>query len=157
MSTEIDLQFPYNTIWRKGYLNINSEGRKTITLFNSSSDRSSVQYARYLLAVNLGRFLTDNEEADHIDEDKTNDDISNLQVLSCIEHRQKNVVKLQGTCYICGCLFERTKTQLRPRIKQEYLIKGLLTCSRACGYKKTSETLKKHRLVTGSKPVRATI
>ena len=56
-STKIDLEYPYNTKWKYGYLNINSEGRRTLTLYNSPSDRSSTQYARYLLAVSLGSFL----------------------------------------------------------------------------------------------------
>lgn len=94
------------------------------------------------MSVKLGRFLTDNEEVDHIDEDKTNDSLSNLQVLSKKEHRQKSVIYLKGSCYICGSEIVRTKSQLRPKIKQEKLLKGTLTCSRKCGRKKASETLR---------------
>ena len=83
-ATKIDLLPPYSEDWKSGYLNINSEGRRTLALYNSPSDRSSTQYARYILAVSLGRYLTDNEEADHIDGDKTNDDIKNIQILKNI-------------------------------------------------------------------------
>ena len=85
MSTLIDLEYPYNEIWKKGYLNTNKENRKTLTLYNSHGDRSSTQYARYLLAVSLGRFLTEQEHVDHIDNDKTNDSLENLRVVSIKE------------------------------------------------------------------------
>lgn len=140
--TSIELEYPYNN-WRKGYININKDNRRTVTLYNTSKDRSSVQYARYLLAVKLGRFLTDDEEADHIDEDKTNDCLSNLQVLTKKDHRAKNVVILTGVCCICETKFSRTKSQLRTKVKQEKLLAGELACSRKCGYVKTSRTLTK--------------
>lgn len=140
--TTIQLEYPYSKKWRKGYLNINKDNRRTLTLFNSGKDRSSVQYARYLLAIKLGRFLSDNEEADHIDGDKTNDCVTNLQVLTKKDHRAKGVVHLKGNCYVCGVEFTRTKTQLRPKIKQTLIVEGKLTCSRKCGYKKAAETLK---------------
>lgn len=142
MSTAIKLQPPYSDLWRKGYLNTNSEGRKTLTLFNSHTDRSSTQYARYLMAVKLGRFLSDTEEVDHIDEDKSNDDLSNLRIISPLAHRQKNTVYLRGNCYVCGKEIIKAKGQLRPKAKHALLEAGLLTCSRKCGYIKTSETLR---------------
>lgn len=122
-------------------MNVNSDNRRTVTLFNSSKDRSSVQYARYLLAVQLGRFLTEDEEADHIDDDKTNDSIENLRVLSCKEHRLKSTVFLKGVCYICGKEILKKKSELRPSYKHDLLAKGLLTCSRKCGYVKSSITV----------------
>ena len=71
-------------------MNINSEGRKTLSLYNSHEDRSSTQYARYLISVHIGRFLEPSEHVDHIDNDKKNDDMSNLQVLTLAENNIKN-------------------------------------------------------------------
>ena len=45
---------------------------------------------RYLLAVKLGRYLTDEEQVDHIDDDKTNDNIDNLQILTVKENAVKS-------------------------------------------------------------------
>ena len=87
---KIDLEKPYSEKWRLGYIVVNSENRKNVILFNNSKDRSTVSYARYLMAVHLGRFLDANEQVDHIDEDKTNDSIENLQILSCAENLRKN-------------------------------------------------------------------
>lgn len=87
---KIELQYPYNERWRLGYIVVNSENRKNVVLYNSHSDRSTVSYARYLMSVKLGRFLLRSEEVDHIDEDKTNDSLSNLQILSTAENLRKN-------------------------------------------------------------------
>lgn len=143
MSTKISLGYPYSSDWKRGYVVTNRENRKTLILYNSSSDRTSTQYARYLTAVKLGRYLTSGEEVDHIDEDKTNDHIDNLRVVSPSEHRAKNIVYLDGVCYICGSKIRKKKSDVRPKIKQKKLIDGELCCSRTCGYKKTSLTLKK--------------
>lgn len=86
----IELEKPYSDRWRHGYVVTNPENRKTLILFNSDEDRSSTQYARYLKAVSIGRFLSDDETVDHIDEDKTNDDIDNLGILTRAENIEKS-------------------------------------------------------------------
>lgn len=78
----IVLQPPYAKDWRIGYLQYNrSEGRRSITLYNSSEDRSVVNYARYLYEVKIGRYLRKDEHVDHINENKLVDSVENLQVL----------------------------------------------------------------------------
>jgi hypothetical protein len=136
LSTKIDLQYPYNQDWKAGYLNINSEGRATVTLYNSASDRSSTQYARYLLAVKMNRYLTSEEEADHIDDDKTNDCLSNLQLLSSKENRNKlnhnkGISMAEFICPVCEKIFSIVKRNSPLVIKS----KKAATCSRSCGGK----------------------
>ena len=88
---KIELQKPYSDDWDNGYLVVNPESRKTVILTkNKSKIKSSVSYARYLMAVKLNRYLTSDEEVDHIDEDKTNDSVNNLQILSRKENLQTN-------------------------------------------------------------------
>ena len=127
--TKINLQPPYAADWKYGYLNINSEGRRTLTLYNSSKDRSSCQYARYLKAVELGRYLTELEQVDHKDEDKTNDDLDNLQILTCVENNRKTFCKppIICTCPNCGAIFESDKRKLAGKSPDEKC------CSRKCG------------------------
>lgn len=60
-----------------------------VCLFNSKKERTTISYARYLMSVKLNRFLDRNEEVDHIDNDKTNDSIENLQILSSKENKEK--------------------------------------------------------------------
>lgn len=134
MSTLIILEYPYNEVWKKGYLNTNKENRKTLTLYNNDSDRSSTQYARYLLAVSLGRFLTEQEHVDHIDNDKTNDSLENLRIVSIQENNLKESKRrgkalVEVRCPVCKSHFIKRKglTQLVSSFK------GKITyCSRYC-------------------------
>lgn len=127
MKTE--LQYPYNTIWNNGYLVTNKENRKTVILYNNRDNRSSVSYARYLMACKLKRFLNDNEHVDHINDDKTDDSLSNLQILTPLENRSKQArngrVTKDFVCPVCGKSFSLTA--------RRYANKSNPTCSRKCG------------------------
>lgn len=117
---KLELSYPYCNDWRLGYLRESKDGRKRVDLFNSNTDRTTVAYARYLMACQVGRYLTDEEEVDHIDQDNSNDELSNLQILSVEEHRKKNS-KEQTTgrtmvvliCDYCGTSFEREKRNVK--------------------------------------------
>ncbi len=133
MSTRFDLEYPYNTKWVNGYLVINGEGRKHVCLVGGSK-RSTTSYARYLTAVSLKRFLTDDEVVDHIDDDKTNDCLENFQILTVILNNLKEA-KRRGRslaeirCPACRTVFTRRvgNTQATPSRK------GAITCcSKGC-------------------------
>lgn len=108
------LEYPYTENWSKGYLVVNSENRRTVILYNSPKDRSSTQYARYLLSVSLGRYLENDEHVDHIDNDCTNDDIKNLQILTKSANNKK-AARVKGKslseieCPSCYKVFTRRK------------------------------------------------
>lgn len=139
---KIELEEPYKSIWRLGYLVTNPEGRKTVILYNSHSSRSSTSYARYVMSVNLGRVLEKYEHVDHIDNDKTNDGVANLQLLSLAENNLKRV-KYSGkeaiyfdlVCPICGTVFKIAKRNIKFRPNA--------TCSRSCGYRSSAIKLRK--------------
>ena len=94
--TKIELSPPFSLDWRFGYLVTNSENRKSVILYSSSCKRTTVSYARYLLSCREGRYLKPEEEADHINNDKTDDQISNLQILSKLENIRKQAANLVG-------------------------------------------------------------
>ena len=84
------VEYPFSDEYVHAYLIINGEGRKTICLTNADfTKRKSMSYARYLMCVKEGRILNKYEEVDHIDNDKTNDVIDNLQRLSPTENKLK--------------------------------------------------------------------
>lgn len=125
---KINLQEPFKSIWKAGYLVVNPEGRRTVILYNNSFDRSSISYARYLMTCHLGRQLESHEHVDHIDNDKTNDVIENLQILTQSENNKKaskGKTMLTLVCPICGNLFTRQRNQLTHKTNP--------TCSRRCG------------------------
>ena len=108
------LEYPYSADWKRGYLVVNGEGRRTVILYNSPSDRSSTSYARCLVSVSVGRYLSDDEHVDHIDDDKTNDCIGNLQILTLKANNQKQRKKkgrlvVEIKCPVCGSHFLRRR------------------------------------------------
>lgn len=137
---KIELLEPFKSKWTYGYLVTNSENRKNVVLYNSESDRTTISYARYLLSIKLGRFLTDNEEADHRDDNKTNDDLGNLQILTPRENKIKQslnrIINRSFTCPICKKEFSLTGRELgRRRNKTEPV------CSKNCGYAELSNRM----------------
>lgn len=127
------MEYPF--LQYNGYLIVNNQNRRMVILRNScTKDMTTISYARYLICVKEKRMLSKEEQVDHIDEDKTNDSVNNLQILSVGDNIRKNfsntnrtelMVKLK--CPNCNELFTRRKgnTFLGK--------KGLFsTCSRKC-------------------------
>lgn len=135
----IELQEPFKSKWRKGYLVVNPQNRRNVLLFNSNFDRTTISYARYLMGVKLGYEVPSEYEVDHIDDDKTNDDINNLQLLTKEQNRLKqeyhftmNQVNLGFHCAYCDTPFILTQREVKMKIKAGG---ELAFCSRECGGK----------------------
>lgn len=129
--TKIKLEYPFNQRWKYGYLVTNPEGRRNVILYNSHQDRTTISYARYLMSVHLGRFLEEHEHVDHIDGDKTNDTIENLQILTLAENNRKASPGkwcVDLICPNCGVLFTRPRNRTHLVVKT----KRATFCSRTC-------------------------
>ena len=83
------VEYPYSTMYKRAYITTNDEGRKLVIFIKDGKAVHGTPYARYLMAVKLGRFLTSDEQVDHIDNDRTNDVIENLQILTQEENIKK--------------------------------------------------------------------
>lgn len=76
---------------------LRKDGRKHICLNNSKVPHSepnktkTLSWPKALVEVREGRLLLDNETADHIDEDFTNDELSNLQILTRVVNAAKSI------------------------------------------------------------------
>lgn len=133
----IELQEPFKSLWSKGYLVVNPENRRNVILYNSDLDRTTISYARYLMCVKIGYILGPEYEVDHKDDDKTNDDINNLQILTKEENRIKQEYRYMMTqqvcygyeCAWCGTRFILTERQVKMRLKTT----NNAYCSRSCG------------------------
>lgn len=68
---------------------LRKDNRQVMVIIKDDGTKTSMSYARYLMQQHLGRILESWEEVDHIDNDKTNDSIENLQILS----RKENILK----------------------------------------------------------------
>jgi hypothetical protein len=133
MSTKFDLESPYDSKWRYGYIVTNRENRKHVCLVGGEP-RSTTSYARYLLSTALGRVLESWEQVDHIDHDKTNDVLENLQILtvrdnSRKEAKHKGKLVAEITCPSCANVFVK-RTGITQAVN---CYKGRVTCcSRTC-------------------------
>lgn len=99
-------KYPYSDFYF--YYKRSKDGRIRLHLINP--DTKEVRFkllARYRIEVKLKRFLTKDETVDHIDEDRTNDKLSNLQVIPM----RSNIIKsalhrnpdlYNKHCVICG-------------------------------------------------------
>jgi hypothetical protein len=89
-----------------------------------------MSFARYLLCIKEGRWLSAQEEADHVDDDRLHDEPGNLQPLTRAANmakRRTGVAVVTLTCPGCGNEFERER-------RQTHLVKGgnPSSCSRSC-------------------------
>lgn len=84
------------------------DNRKHVCIVYSDGSKKTKSYAKYLLEQQLGRELTEDETADHINNDPSDDRIENLQVLSRSDNIAKAAALLPGrqmytfTCLECG-------------------------------------------------------
>jgi len=105
------------------------QGRYYAQLINKlDKTRTTITYAKYLLSIKLGRILSREEEVDHKDNNKLNDDIDNLHILSTEDNKQKwiddpnrkrhRIMKL--TCRYCEVEFEREERQVLFKKSSNY-------------------------------------
>ena len=123
-----DAEYPY--LGYTLYLSFHKKEKRMMAIFldkNTKKVSTSTSYARYLMAVHLGRFLTKDEQVDHIDNDKSNDSINNLQILAPRENREKYArikptVPVLKICPICSKAFS-----------VRFHLRKTKSCSRTCG------------------------
>ena len=114
----------FNTV----YININKEPRRVATLRKSDGTMISMSYAKYLYTSYHHCDVSKEEHIDHINGDKMDDRIENLQKISKKyniqkDHTTKEMLLL--TCPVCGkeFLFEKRNLNSHPSP----------CCSRRCG------------------------
>lgn len=93
-----------------------------------------VLYHRVVMENVIGRLLTDDEEVHHIDKNRYNNDISNLQLLTKEEHKLLHIKErtrkyVELICPICGKSFVIPESQSFMAKKD----KTYTCCSRHCG------------------------
>lgn len=120
-------------------------GRKYLAIKTPDGKRTTKLYSRYLMEEHTGRTLERHEHVDHIDGDPTNDDLSNLQVLTASEHKKKTAEQLGwaiemyiGSCPCCGEEFSKPAKDVKANREKG---KAGPYCSRRCA----GRTHYKHR------------
>lgn len=90
---------------------------------------------RVLMENKIGRWLRPDEIVHHIDEDKFNNDIENLEVVTRSDHSRHHakVDSVPCICAACQKRFELKPHLFRLRVKRSK--SGRVACSRSCGGK----------------------
>lgn len=90
------------------------------------------------MSLHIGRKLSKEEQVDHINENKSDDRLENLQVLTRKQNNSKHVKSTGKTakwryllCPVCGSCFSRRSHRIDGKIKQG----KVPCCSRQCGGK----------------------
>lgn len=115
---------------------LRKDGRKHVVIIDDNGNKTTKSWPRMLMEKHLGRELLPHETVDHIDNDYTNDNIENLQILSLSDNvkkqhdscRHEPYIKL--VCKHCGCEFERRKAV--EEYNRNKLNKDGPFCSKAC-------------------------
>ena len=112
----------------RAYLATNKEPRRVCMLRKADGTTKSMSYAKYLYTSYYNCDVAEGDHIDHINGDKMDDRIENLQVISGTYNRQKDhkhkemVIRV---CPVCGTefLFNKRNLPFKPNP----------CCSRRCG------------------------
>jgi len=112
------------------------DGRKHVILYDPKTQkRTTVSYPKYLMEQHLGRKLGIDKTVDHIDDDFTNDDLGNLQILTRLENVKKSHLLRPAEFYIFECPICKVHFKSRMsdyRYHQEKKGKAGPFCSKTC-------------------------
>jgi hypothetical protein len=107
------------------------DGRQHIILYDGIQ-RKTVSYPKYLMECYLNRYLKSDETVHHKDEDFTNNDINNLEILIRAKHSSLHNVGhfVELNCSNCKTLFTLSLGIFNQRFKRSK--SGDLFCSTQC-------------------------
>lgn len=133
---KIETKFPFKQY--NGYVITNNEDRKMVCLkHRKNKTRTTISYARYLMSVKEKRILDKSEQVDHIDGNKKNDNIRNLQILSGRNNVVKYLIQKNRTRKMVELKCPGCNTNFEKELGQCFLQKGghFGCCSRKCLHK----------------------
>jgi len=93
--------------------------------------KTTVSYPKYLVEVELNRYLDKDETVDHIDGNFSNNDLSNLRVINKPLHSKEDAIRrkdVEISCQWCGTLFTITGEKASQRNRRT--ASGF--CSKTC-------------------------
>lgn len=99
----------------KVYINTNKEPRRVATLRKANKEMVSMSYAKYLYTSHYKVDIPNEDHVDHINGDKMDDRIENLQVISGHYNRVKDIKPREMVllkCPVCNTEFLYNKKKL---------------------------------------------
>lgn len=128
----------------------NKDGRFRAYIRDDKDNPHVVSYPRLLLEQQLKIKLNCNDDVHHKDEDFTNNDILNLEIVPHGEHQKlhnpKKYYDKEAVCEVCGKVF--IWTAKRQSLYQRDLKRGrnrTISCSASCSSKRAREIQEKNK------------
>lgn len=104
-----------------GYIYTNQENRKFVTMYKYVSGKKInklTSYAKYIVETNSQKFVPEGYEVDHINNDKTDDRLENLQIIPKWLNILKQIydnndfVLYKIKCPICGKVVDKSIVEI---------------------------------------------
>ena len=84
---------------------IKKDNRLRCVIVHPDGHKQTISYPKYLMEVKLNRYLSTDEQIDHIDGNPQNNDYSNLQILYLGKHQELDALRNKDitiNCAYCG-------------------------------------------------------
>lgn len=129
------------------YVNLCKDGRyRALKVYNDGT-RQSVSYPRLIVEQSIGRPLLPTEDVHHLDENPSNNDLDNLEIVDHREHTKQHILEnskynflddyIDVTCVICGKSFTISRKSLLEKLSSVRTKhkSDKFFCSRSCSGK----------------------
>ncbi len=108
---------------------------RVVLVDNITKNKQTISYPKYLIEIELNRYLAENETVHHKDGNPLNNDLSNLIVLDRNEHIKFDAVRRLDEiliCQWCGKEFLLEGKKLYQRSRKDRPDKSNSFCSKIC-------------------------
>lgn len=128
-------EYPFDDYWLYIILHKKQNRYMANLIHKTNKTRTTFAYSKYLMCVNLKRILSRDEQVDHIDGNKLNDAIENLQILTSAENLRKMVIETGKSAIVYDLLCTECNISFKRKRVGWKIAKGLgIFCSKLCQY-----------------------
>lgn len=125
------------------------DNRQIIITIDCNNVKHTISYPKYIMECHLNRYLSKDEQIDHIDGNPLNNNISNLQILHLGQHQKLDAIRNEDVivkCTYCGKIFKIKGSKIAQHNRKDKHQSGYF-CSKTCSGKYGTEIQNKLRTV----------